>query len=101
MAGQAPRNPHNQLFAVAIEIGLIGAALLVAMWMAHLRLFAASGLATGIGLVVVVQNIVSSLFNSHLFDFTEGWTYVWGVGVIGGMILRAPAVGAMTRIPNP
>ena len=92
MAGQAPRNPHNQLFAVAIEIGLIGAALLVAMWMAHLRLFAASGLATGIGLVVVVQNIVSSLFNSHLFDFTEGWTYVWGVGVIGGMILRAPAV---------
>ena len=95
MAGQAPRNPHNQLFAVAIEIGLIGAALLVAMWMAHLRLFAASGLATGIGLVVVVQNIVS------WFDFTEGWTYVWGVGVIGGMILRAPAVGAMTRIPNP
>jgi hypothetical protein len=29
------------------------------------------------------------LFNSHLFDFHEGWMYVLGVGVAGGMILRA------------
>jgi O-antigen ligase len=35
-----------------------------------------------------VQNIVSSLFNSHLFDFTSGWLYVFGVGVLGGMVLR-------------
>jgi O-antigen ligase len=32
--------------------------------------------------------VVSSLFNSHLFDFTQGWIYVFGVGVAGGMILR-------------
>ncbi|MGZ8372511.1 MAG: O-antigen ligase family protein, partial [Rhodoplanes sp.] len=38
--------------------------------------------------VVVVQNIVSSLFNSHLFDFTQGWTYVFGVGVLGGLVMR-------------
>ena len=37
---------------------------------------------------MVVQNIVSSLFNSSLFDFTHGWVYVWGVGVLGGMMLR-------------
>ena len=24
------------------------------------------------------------MFNSHLFDFTEGWFYVFGVGAIGG-----------------
>jgi hypothetical protein len=30
--------------------------------------------------------------NSHLFDFTQGWIYVWGVGVLGGMMLRAGAV---------
>jgi O-antigen ligase len=42
-----------------------------------------------IGLVVVVQNVVSSLLNSHLFDFHEGWIYVIGVGVAGGMSLRA------------
>jgi O-antigen ligase len=31
------------------------------------------------------------LFNSHLFDFTQGWIYVFGVGVAGGMILRGRA----------
>ena len=37
--------------------------------------------------MVVVQNIFTSLFNSHLFDFHEGWMYVLGVGVAGGMVL--------------
>ena len=35
-----------------------------------------------------VQNIVGSLFNSHLFDFGQGWVYVLGVGVAGGHALR-------------
>ena len=39
--------------------------------------------------MVVVQNIISSLFNSHLFDFTQGWIYVFGVGVAGGLIFAA------------
>ena len=39
-------------------------------------------------MIVVVQNIVSSLFNSQLFDFSQGWLYVFGVGVAGGMALR-------------
>jgi hypothetical protein len=38
-------------------------------------------------LLVVVQNIFTSLFNSHIFDFHEGWMYVLGVGVAGGMTL--------------
>jgi O-antigen ligase len=82
-------NPHNQILAVAIQLGLVGAALLIAMWLAHLLLFACgSGLVAWIGTIVVVQNVVSSLFNSHLFDFTSGWEYVFGVGVAGGMMLR-------------
>jgi len=36
---------------------------------------------------VVIQNIIGSLFNSHLFDFTEGWLYVFGVGIAGGMVM--------------
>jgi O-antigen ligase len=32
-------NPHNQILAVTIELGLIGALVLVAMWVAHLGLF--------------------------------------------------------------
>jgi O-antigen ligase len=41
----------------------------------------------------VVQNIFTSLFNSHIFDFHEGWMYVLGVGVAGGMVLRARSGG--------
>ena len=82
------QNPHNQIFAVAIQLGIIGAALLLAMWAAHLMLFARQGLIAWMGLVLVTENIVSSLFNSHLFDFTSGWLYVFGVGVLGGMVLR-------------
>jgi len=86
-------NPHNQIFAVAIQLGLVGAALLVAMWTAHIMLFRGSGLTSWLGLTVVVQNIVASLFNSHLFDFTQGWIYVFGVGVAGGMAQRKQSDG--------
>ena len=86
--GYRSNNPHNQTFAVAIQLGLLGAAVLWAMWIAHVLLFRGSGLAEWVGLVVVVQNIVGSLFNSHLFDFGQGWVYVFGVGVTGGMVLK-------------
>ena len=92
-AASATTNPHNQTFAVAIQIGLVGAIVLWAMWVAHLFLFRGSGLAEWVGLVVVVQNIVGSLFNSHLFDFLQGWVYVIGVGVAGGMVLKNRVTG--------
>ena len=88
-AALATANPHNQTFAVGIQLGIIGIAVLWAMWIAHLLLFRGVSLPAWVGLVVVVQNIVGSVFNSHLFDFTQGWVYVFGVGVAGGMILRA------------
>jgi O-antigen ligase len=87
-AALASVNPHNQIFAVAIQLGVVGAAVLVAMWVAHFMLFRGAGLTAWIGTIVVVQNVVSSLFNTHLFDFTQGWFYVFGVGVVGGMTLR-------------
>ena len=88
VAGLAPVNPHNQIFAVAIQLGLIGAAVLLAMWAAHFMLFRGNGLVAWIGMIIVVQNVVSSLFNSHLFDFSQGWLYVFGVGVAGGTVLN-------------
>lgn len=93
-ASVAAVNPHNQYLAVAIELGLVGAAVLVAMWLAHLALFLGGGLPAWTGLVIVVQNMVSGAFNSHLFDFTHGWIYVVGVGVAAGMVLRARAPAA-------
>jgi O-antigen ligase len=88
----ATDNPHNQILAVAIQIGLVGAGVLLAMWIAHLLLFRGAGLTAWIGMVIVVQNIISSFVNSHLFDFLDGWLYVFGVGVVGGMMLREKAL---------
>jgi O-antigen ligase len=87
-AAQISPNPHNQTLGIAIQLGLVGAALLFAMWLAHLSLFRGSAVPAWIGMVIVVQNIISSLFNSHLFDFVQGWIYVLGVGVAGGTVLR-------------
>jgi O-antigen ligase len=81
-------NPHSQILAVAVPLGLVGTVVLIALWIAHLVLFRDGTLVAWLGLVVVTDNIVSSLFNSHLFDFSQGWLYVFGVGVIGGMVLR-------------
>jgi O-antigen ligase len=80
-------NPHNQILAVAIQLGVSGAILLIAMWIVHLALFREGTSIASFGLTIVVSNIVSSLFNSHLFDFTQGWLYVFGVGILGGTLL--------------
>jgi O-antigen ligase len=84
-AGVATVNPHSQIFGVAIQLGLAGAALLLAMWTAHYFLFRSPGWIAWVGTVVVVENVVSSLAHSHLFDFMHGWLYVFGVGVVGGL----------------
>jgi len=91
MAATIAANPHNQLFAVGIQIGLVGIAMLVAMWLSHLALFGSRSIAGWMGLAIVLQNIAGSMFNSHLFDFTHGWLYVIGVGVAGGAVLREAA----------
>jgi O-antigen ligase len=88
------RNPHSQILAVALQLGLAGTLVLIALWIAHLVLFRQGTLVAWFGLVVVIDNIASSLFNSHLFDFSQGWLYVFGVGVIGGMALREAPVTA-------
>jgi O-antigen ligase len=89
-------NPHNQTLNVAVQWGTVGVAVLYAMWLMHLLLFRGDGLAAWIGLMVVLQNVFTSLFNSHLFDFHEGWMYVLGVGVAGGMVLGNSRREAMT-----
>jgi O-antigen ligase len=82
------RNPHNQTLAIGVQLGAVGITLLLAMWLSHLWLFAGGGWPAWLGLLVVVQNLVASLFNSHLSDFTAGWLYVFGVGILGGTALR-------------
>lgn len=94
-------NPHNQTFTVAIQLGFLGVLVLYAMWISHFTLFVrGAGLVSWIGLAVVTQNVIGSLFNTHLFDVVQGWIYFFGVGVAGGWMLKhsrdlvEPAVAA-------
>jgi O-antigen ligase len=96
-AAEVVRNPHNQTLYVAVQWGTIGIVVLYAMWIVHLLLFRGDGLIAWIGLLVVVQNIFTSLFNSHLFDFHEGWMYVLGVGIAGGTLLKTGSCGVGPR----
>jgi O-antigen ligase len=84
--GESIGNPHNQTLYVAIQWGLLGCIVLYAMWFVHYRLFRKEGVIAWIGLAIVLQNVFSSMLNSHLFDFHEGWLYVLGVGVAGGVL---------------
>jgi O-antigen ligase len=90
VSGLATVNPHNQTFAVAIQLGVLGAIVLWAMWLAHLALFRGESAIAWLGLVTVSENVISSTAHSHLFDFNNGWLYVFSVGVLGGMTLRGP-----------
>ncbi len=88
VSAKVTTNPFQQTLAVGIQIGLVGIAVLWAMWISQLLLFRGTTLPDWIGLMVVTQNFVGALMNSYLFNFTEGWIYVFGVGVAGGMVRR-------------
>jgi O-antigen ligase len=88
VSGLATVNPHNQTFAVAIQLGVVGAVVLWAIWLAHLALFRGESTTAWLGLLAVSENVISSIAHSHLFDFNNGWLYIFGVGVLGGTVLR-------------
>lgn len=82
----ASRNPHNEFLLVAIQIGLLGLAALLALFYLHWRL--APRLATPLecrlarGLVLMIG--IACLFNSSLLDHTEGLLYAWMTGLLFG-----------------
>ena len=100
LAEQTVSNPHNQTLNVAIQWGLMGCAVLYAMWFVHFLMFRGNGFAAWVGLLAVVQNIIGSLFNSHLFDFVPGWIYVMSVGVAGGMVLQVNNKSGQSHVPE-
>jgi O-antigen ligase len=81
--------------AIWVKTADIFAVPIALMWLVHLMRFRGCGLPSRIGLLVVVQNMVSSLFNSHLFDFHEGWKHVLGVAIAGGMVVPASDAAAV------
>lgn len=85
-SGEATADPHNQFLHIALQIGLVGGALLLAMWGAHAWMFLGRDFASMIGLAVVLQNFVGSLFNSHISTVTLGMLYCLGVGLMGALV---------------
>ncbi len=83
VAAEVIANPHNQTFSVVIQWGVAGLIVLYALWSFHLRMFLTDGFLADLGMILVVQNIIGPLFNSHLFDLAEGWLYVVVVGAAG------------------
>jgi len=84
--GEATADPHNQFLHIALQLGLVGGALLLAMWFAHAWLFRHRDFVSVIGLAVVLQNFVGSLFNSHLSTVTQGMLYCLAVGLLGALV---------------
>jgi O-antigen ligase len=84
--GEAVPDPHNQFLAIAIQAGLIGGTLLIAMWIAHLKLFFGDTVPHLLGQAVILQNVLSSLFNSSLSQVTQGTLYCLAVGLLGALI---------------
>lgn len=83
--GEATADPHNQFLAVALQVGLLGGFLLLAMWFVHLAMFIGRDFASVMGQAVVLQNILGSLFNSHLSTVTQGMLYCLAVGLLGAI----------------
>jgi hypothetical protein len=63
------------------------------MWIAHFLLFRGGGNIAWFGTLIVIENMVSSTVHTHLFDSVHGWLYVFGVGVLGGMVLHKRMIG--------
>jgi O-antigen ligase len=96
--GEATPDPHNQFFAIALQVGLVGGALLLAMWAAHFSLFLGRDFACVMGQAVVLQNFIGSMFNSHLSTVTQGMLYCLAVGLLGAVVRRAAAEPALLSI---
>jgi O-antigen ligase len=85
---QVTTNPYQETLAVGIQLGIVGITVLWAMWISHIYLFRGRTLADWIGSVIVVYTVIGSMLDSELFDSHRGWTYVFGVGIAGGVVLR-------------
>jgi O-antigen ligase len=86
--GEAVPDPHNQFFAISIQVGLLGGAMLLAMWGTHLFMFFGRNLVCTMGQAVILQNFIGSLFNSHLSTVTQGTLYCFAIGILLGVVQR-------------
>jgi O-antigen ligase len=77
-------NPHNEYLNIAVQIGLVGlAVLLYLLWTQwRLALQLASPIESTLARGLVLTIAVGCLFNSLLLDHTEGLLYAWLTGLL-------------------
>jgi O-antigen ligase len=80
----ATHNPHNEYLMVAAQLGLVGLALLLALfavqWRAAARLSTMREQMLARGMVLSIM--VASAVSSTLIDHAEGWFYIWMSGLL-------------------
>lgn len=88
LAGSAirpPANPHNEYLLIMVQVGLLGGVAL--LWLLGGGWQAARGLRSprerALLRGMVLSMAVGCLFNSFLYDFTEGLLFGWMLGVLG------------------
>ena len=82
----ATRNPHNEYLHIAVQVGLLGVAAMLALfasqWHAARRLPTRIETNLARGLVLVMA--IGCLFNSFLLDHAEGLFFAWMSGLLYG-----------------
>jgi O-antigen ligase len=78
------RNPHNEFLHIAVQLGVIGLAALLWLFVVQWRLAAqlASATETHLARALVLAVVTGCMFNSLLLDHTEGLLYAWLTGVL-------------------
>jgi O-antigen ligase len=96
-------NPHNEYLHLTVQLGLVGLAallyLFVTQWRLAPRLASPPEFRLARGLILMMA--VGCLFNSWLLDHTEGLFYAWLTGLLfAGLQSQAtPAMGnSMTKV---
>ena len=85
------RHPHNEYLNLAVQLGIGGAALLVALFVVAFRRAARlPGYEPQLARAVVVAFAVGCLFNDFILDNTEG--HIWAIlgGALYGGSVRLP-----------
>src|SRR5262245_21378285 len=97
------RNPHNEYLHQMVQLGLVGLAGLLCLFVTHWRLApgVASPLEFRLARALVLMMAVGCLFNSWLMDHTEGLLYAWLAGLLFAGLRRTDASAAPQARPAP
>ena len=88
----ATKNPHNEYLLIAVQLGLVGVALLIYLFYRQWRLASLlpTLLETQLARALVLTIAVGCLLNSLLLDHVEGLFYAWMSALLFAGLKRPP-----------